>query len=210
MDNANDFVQRNQRAMAIGAGAIAAIAAAIIGWFAWQKSQNEEAQKEMFQAQYYFESDSLKKAETGDGSALGFTQIADDYGMTKSGKMAHYYLGAIYLKQGKFQQAVENLEKFNLDDNLVQARAYSLLGDAHSELNQLDEAAKYYNKAADHKPNKFFTPSYLMKLAVVQEAQKDYKGAIATYDKIIDNYFESAESPEARKYKARDEVLAGN
>jgi len=38
------------------------------------------------------------------------------------------------LKQGKFEDAIEYLKKFNAGDLLIQARAYSLIGDAYLEL----------------------------------------------------------------------------
>ena len=42
-------------------------------------SQNRLAQEDMFQAVYYFESDSLVKALNGDGNNYGFLEIIDEY-----------------------------------------------------------------------------------------------------------------------------------
>ncbi|MBK8805948.1 MAG: hypothetical protein IPO21_04555 [Bacteroidales bacterium] len=52
-----------------------------------------EAQKEMYIAQYYFEKDSFALALNGDGQYLGFSEIAADYGLTKSGNLSSYYAG---------------------------------------------------------------------------------------------------------------------
>jgi len=52
----------------------------------------------MFFAEQYFEKDSLKLAMNGDGTNPGFIQIIDEYGSTKSGNLARYYLGICYLK----------------------------------------------------------------------------------------------------------------
>ena len=117
----------------------------------------------MFQAVYYFEADSLDKALNGDGNNLGFLDIADEYGITDAGNLANYYAGVSYLKQGKFELARLYLEDFSADDLLIQARAYSLVGDSYMEEEKYDDAAKYYNKAANYKPNKYFSPTYLMK-----------------------------------------------
>lgn len=208
IDNPGDFFERNKNILLGIAAAIAIIAGAIFAYSQYRNSQNEEAQEAMFRAQYYFEQDSLNKALRGDGKNLGLIAIADEYSGTKAGDLAAYYVGYGMLKQGKFQEAVDYFQKFDAGDYLVQARAYALTGDAYSELNDYGNAAQYYKKAADHYPNKYFTPMYLMKLAMVQEAEKDYSAAIQTYDKIIKEYFESAETPEARKYKARAEGLA--
>ena len=69
------------------------------------------------------------------------------------------YAGVSYLKQGKFELARLYLEDFNASDLLIQARAYSLVGDSYMEEKKYDDAAKYYNKAANYKPNKYFSPS---------------------------------------------------
>lgn len=209
LDDTGSWLQNNMKPLLYVVGGIIAIVCAVVGYKAWQASQNDEAQREMFGAMYYFEADSLNKALKGDGQAPGFEAISEDYAGTASGQLANFYKGAIYLKQGKFDQAIEALEGFSADDILVQARAYSLLGDAYSEKNDYENAAANYLKAANHRPNKFFTPGYLMKLAVVQESQKDFKGAVATYDRIIKEYFESSEASDARKFKARAQGLAG-
>lgn len=208
IDHPEDFFEKNKNILLSAAAGIALVAGGLFFYSQYRDGLNKEAQEQMFQAQYYFESDSLNKALKGDGNSLGFLQVADEYSSTKSGELAHFYAGYALLKQGKFQDAIEHLEQFDSGDLLVQARAYALTGDAHAELNQLDEAAKMYKKAAEYKPNKYFSPGYLMKLAMVQEAQKDFTGAAATYDKIIKEYYESAETPDARKWKARAEGLA--
>jgi hypothetical protein len=53
-----------------------------------------------------------------------------------------------------------------------------------------------------YKPNKFFSPGYLLKLANAQEANKQPKEALATYTEITEKYPQSAESVPAKKYKA--------
>jgi tetratricopeptide (TPR) repeat protein len=189
---------------------IVGIAAAILiivgGYFAfnyYKGNQNELAQKEMFQAVYYFEADSLDRGLNGDGNNLGFLDIIDEYGITDAANLAHYYVGVSYLKQGKYELARLYLSDFSSNDLLIQARAYSLLGDAFMEEKKYDDAAKYYNKAANYKPNKYFSPAYLMKEALAYEKLNQNDKARETYDKIIDEYWESAELQNARKFKAR-------
>jgi TolA-binding protein len=71
------------------------------------------------------------------------------------------------------------------------------------------EAADYYQKAAEYKPNKFFTPGYLQKLAVAYEQAKDNAKAIETYQEILDKYADSAEAANAKKYKSMLEAQSG-
>jgi len=190
-------------------GVVAALVLAVGGYFGWKyyiDNQEEQAQKEMFQAVHYFEADSLDLAFNGDGNNLGFKQIIDDYGLTPAGNLANFYAGVIFLKQGKFEQAISYLNSFSANDMLVQARAYSLIGDAYMEQKNYESASTYYNKASDYNPNKQFTPTYLMKAALAYEKLNQNDKAKEVYQKIIDTYFESSEVQNAKKYKARLET----
>jgi tetratricopeptide (TPR) repeat protein len=190
-------------------GIVAAILLIVGGFFGYRyylSNQDGIAQKDMFQAIRYFEADSLNLALNGDGNNLGFLQIIEDYGRTDAGNLANYYTGVIYLKQGKFPLAIFHFEDFSSDDLLVQARAYSLMGDAYMEQKDYENAAKYYNKAANYKPNKEFTPIYLMKAGLAYEKLNQNQKAIDAYQIIIDKYWESTEFQSAKKFKARLET----
>jgi len=189
---------------------IVGIAAGILilvgGYFVfnyYKDNQDALAQKEMFQAVYYFDADSLDRGLNGDGNNLGFLDIIDEYGITDAANLAHYYVGVSYLKQGKYELARLYLSDFSSNDLLIQARAYSLVGDTYMEEKKYDDAAKYYNRAANYKPNKYFSPGYLMKEALAYEKLNQNDKARETYDKIIDEYWESSELQNARKFKAR-------
>ena len=200
---AENWLEQNPK---IVVGVAAAILIIVGGYFAfnyYKNSQNDLAQKEMFQAVYYFEADSLDKALNGDGNNLGFLEIIDEYGVTDAANLANFYAGVSYLKQGKFELARLYLEDFNAADLLIQARAYGLVGDSYMEEKKYDDAAKYYNKAANYKPNKYFSPGYLMKEALAYEKLNQNDKARETYDKIINLYWESSEYQNARKFKAR-------
>ncbi len=196
------FENNPKTALAIAAG-ILLIVGAFFGYRYYIGNQDGIAQKEMFQAVRYFEADSLNLALNGDGNNLGFLQIIDDYGRTDAGNLANYYAGAIYLKQGKYPLAIFHLEDFSASDLLVQARAYSLMGDAYMEQKDYENAAKYYDKAATFKPNKEFSPTYLMKAALAYEKLNKNEKAKEAYQTIIDKYWESSELQNARKFKAR-------
>ncbi len=172
------------------------------------QNQNETAQKEMFQAVYFYEQDSVEFALNGDGINAGLLSIVDKYPRTDAANLAHFYIGSIYLSERKYGEAIPHLENFSADDYLVQAKAYSLIGDANMELGNLDKAISSYKKAADYDENKYFTPKYLAKLAVAYEEAGKIQEAIKTYKEIEDEYFESFEFSAARKHKARLEALA--
>lgn len=203
LEGAEHWIEKHPKLVA---GVAIGLLLLVGGYFSFQyyiDKQNVEANNQMFQAVFYFESDSLDLALNGDGNNLGFIDIASEFKMTKAANLANFYAGASYLKQGKYKPALLYLEDYSSNDLLVQARAYSLIGDAHMELEEYEEAATFYNKASNYKPNKFFTPTYLMKAALAYEKLNDNAKAISTYDKIINEYFDSSEFQKARKFKAR-------
>ncbi len=203
-----DFLKSNSKILA----GILAVAVVLIGgvlFFQYNtQQQNEKAQAEMFQAVYFFEQDSVDFALNGDGINKGFLNIIESYPRTDAANLAHFYTGSIYLSQKKFEDALTHLEEFSSDDYLVQAKAYSLVGDANLELGKTDEAIAQYTKAARTNENKFMSPKYLAKLAVAQEEAGKIEDAIKTYAEIEEKYYESFEFAAARKHKARLEGLA--
>jgi TolA-binding protein len=206
LQGAENWMERNPKTTI---GILVTVLLIVGGYFGFQyykDNQESDAQREMFQAVYYFEADSLDLALDGDGNHLGFLNIIDDYGITDAAELANYYAGVAFLKQGKFEVARLYLDDFRSNDLLVQARAYSLIGDTYMEENNYEDAARYYDKAANHEPNKYYSPAYLMKAALAFEKNNEEDKAIAAYDKIISEYYDSPEFQEARKYKARLET----
>jgi tetratricopeptide (TPR) repeat protein len=206
LEGAENWIEKHPKLMGSIAGALLLVAGGYFGFTYYKSTQEAEAQKEMFQAVYYFEADSLELALNGDGNNLGFIDIIDEYAITDAANLAHFYAGTSFLKQGKFEAARLYLEDFSSNDLLIQARAYSLIGDAYMEEQNFESAAKFYSKAAAYKPNKYFTPAYLMKAALAYEKLNQPEEAIKAYDKIITQYWESSEYQNARKFKARLET----
>ncbi len=197
------FLEQNKKLVFSVGGVIAALIAVYFLYNYWVTTQNESAQKEMFQAVYYFEADSLDRALDGDGNNYGFLEIIDKYSLSKAANLAHYYVGAIYLKKGEYISAIEHLDKFSSKDFLIQARAYSLIGDANMEMGNYKEGASFYMKAANYKPNEHTSPYYLMKAAVAYEQMDDLNRAKDCYDTIVKKYVSSNEYQTARKHKSR-------
>lgn len=197
-----DFVRRNRNLLLGVLVAVVAVVAGAFGYNYWRSEQNVQAQNAMFKAVSYWEADSLGKAAKGDGKHPGLDKVASEYSGTKAGNLANFYAGVAALKQGKFQDAYNYLDKFSSDDYLVQSRAYALMGDAKLELNQPKDAADLYAKAADHNANEFFSPGYVLKQGIALEVAKDNAGAIKAYDRILNDYAASQEASEARQRKA--------
>lgn len=210
MDKAEVFFsEKKNRNLVFGIGSvIVLLVAGFFGYKLYIDNLNTEAQKEMFQAVFYFEADDFGQALNGDGNSLGFLDVIADYPGTPAANLSSFYAGASYLKLSDFPNAVRYLADFSSSDFLLQARAYSLMGDAYMEQDDFANAVKWYEEAANHKANKEFTPVYLFKLAVAKENAGDLKGAAAAYGKIVSDYINAPLVQDAKKHKARLEGLA--
>lgn len=198
-----EFLEQNKKLVFSVGGTLAVIIAAYFLYNYWITNRNETAQNEMFQAVYYFEADSLDKALNGDGNNLGLLDIITDYSMTDAANLANYYAGVSFLKKGEYISAIDHLNKYSSGDLLIQARAFALIGDANAEMENLEEAVSYYEKAANYNSNEYTSPTYLIKAALIYELLEDYSSALDCYSIIVEEYVNSSEYQTARKHKAR-------
>ena len=207
LSKSEEFINNNKNKIFTVLGVIVFL---LLGFsiFSYIKSnQNNTAQEDMFQAVYYFEKDSLVQALNGDGNNYGFLEIIDEYGLSDAANLSKFYAGASYLKLGNYENAINYLDEFSSSDLLIQARAYSLIGDAYVEIGDYDNAIYYFKKASNENPNEFFTPSYLLKLAIVYEETGDLESALDTYEEIIEEFKNSPEFQTSLKNKSRIEGL---
>jgi tetratricopeptide (TPR) repeat protein len=187
---------------------VSIIVALLVGGFATFKywyipSQEQDAEMAMRRAQNYFAADSVNKAIKGDGANPGFQEIADQFGWTPAGHLANYYLGLCYYQNGNYQQAIDNLEKFNAHDVLISPTAVGVEGDAEMQLNNTDKAIEYYMEASKRSDNDYTSPLYLKKAAQAYEVKGDYTNALNIYQTIKTQYFNYAEANDIDKYIAR-------
>ena len=210
LSKTEEFLEKNRKVVFTVGGIIAVIILSFFGYRYYITNQDEIAQRELFQAVYYFEADSLGKALNGDGLNYGFLDVISEYGGTKAANLSNYYAGATYLKLGDYESALRYLDNFSGDDLILQARAFSLIGDAHAELKDYESAASYYERAANYKSNKQFSPLYWQKAAIAYEKLNRIDDALNAYNMIVDKYFESTLYQDAKKHKARLEMKSNS
>ncbi|MGH1339148.1 MAG: tetratricopeptide repeat protein [Aureispira sp.] len=182
-------------------GLIGAIILLIVGLYWYAQSSNEknaEAQIELYKANIEFKRDSLQLALNGRnviGQAsgfIGYTGIIADYSGTEAANLAHYYAGISTLRLGQPQLAVNFLENFS-GEELLQTQAYTLIGDAYSELKQMDKALASYEKAAGNTDNTALSLYAKWKAARLLEFQGNTDGAKKALQEIMDTDPEMAE-----------------
>ncbi|WP_298521153.1 hypothetical protein [uncultured Kordia sp.] len=182
-----EWVAGNQKFIFMGIGAIAVI---LIGYLVYTKlfaaPKETEAANEVFQANSYFNQavninltenmlngmatrDSLYNlALNGGEGKYGYLKIISEYGGTSTANLANYSAGIAYLELKQYDKAIDYLEEFNSSsaEVIIGAKAKGALGDAFAQLDQMNEALEYYEKAFKHSANDATTPIYLLKAGI--------------------------------------------
>jgi tetratricopeptide (TPR) repeat protein len=206
IERAKGFWEKNQKPITYVGGALIIL---LGGWFAYRyfvAAPNEQkADDAIAKAQQYFAVDSVNKALNGDGSNKGFVKIAKDYNGTPAGNLARYYAGLCYLNLGDYKNAEKYLADFSTGDTYIQARAYSLLGDALAEQKKYIDAVAYYKKAAAvNATDESFNAENLYRAGALYESQlNNPKEAVDAFKKIRDNCPHSQRAGQIDKDLAR-------
>jgi tetratricopeptide (TPR) repeat protein len=213
-----EWVARNQKYIFIIIGVAAAVILGYLGYKEFiQEPKEAEAANEMFQAQQYFEqaldaqatqADSLfNLALTGGQGKFGFEDIVENYGGTKAGNLAHYYAGMAYLNTNEYQKAIDHLDDFDSDDEILGPLAKGGIGDAFLQLEQPEEALDYYVEAANSRTNSFTTPKFLMKAAITAIQLGDGDAAEDYLSRIKEEFPDSPEANRVAIYMGQAEAM---
>lgn len=213
------WVADNQKGILV---VLAIIVIAVLGYIGYNKfiliPTQEEAASDMSRAQTYFndamqapaktQSDSLYNlALNGGGGNFGFLDISENYSGTDSGNLAHYYAGMAYLNMGENKKAVDQLQDFSSDDQIVGPIAIGAIGDAFVQNDQPGKALSYYEDAAHKKDNQFTTPRYLMKAAKTALDLKKPEKAHEYLSEIKENYPDSNQASEVEAYLGQAQAM---
>lgn len=210
------WIEKNQKTLL---GFIGVVAVLVLGYFAYnqyvQGPKEVEAMNEMFQAQEYWEQaltapakDSLYNLSLQGGEGkYGFIDIIDNYSGTNAANLAHYYAGMAYLSTNKYQEAIKHLDKFKSKDDVLAPLAKGAIGDAFVQLNQNEDALKYYEEAAKMRENEFTTPRFLLKAGIAAMALSQNDKALKHFQNITENYSNSPEATKAEIYTGRADAM---
>ncbi len=207
LSKTEQFIEKNQNLIFWVVGIIVVISAGYIAYTRFVMEPREQsAMEEIYMAERYFEKDSLNKALYGDGIHLGFLDIIEEFRFTRTANLARYYAGISYFRLGNYEEAIEYLKSHRPRDQIIGALSYGTIGDAYLELNDKNQAIRYYTRAYRHEPNNFTTPIFLFRAAQLYEYKGEYNNALRLYNRIKDEYQDSREARDIDRYIARTQA----
>ncbi len=170
--------------------------------------REEKAQAALFMGQQYFESNNFEQALNGDSIGYaGFLKVAEEYSGTKAANLAKAYAGICYAKLGKTQEAIDALNGFDADDQMVAPAVKGTIGNCYAQLGDLDKAASTLLDAANQADNNTLSPIFLMQAGEILVKQGKYDEAIQAYTTIKDKYFASYQAMNIDKYIEQAKLL---
>ena len=144
-------------------GAILSVLVLFSAYYAYDRfiiqPKTVESNLEIFTAQKYFDlavksdedKDSLfNLALNGAEGKYGFLDIIENYSGTDASNISYYSAGMAYYNLKKYDLAIEFLENFSSDDQILISLSYSTIGDAFVQLNQFDDGLNYYETALSY------------------------------------------------------------
>ena len=193
-------------------GVIAAIVIIIAGYIMYTnlyaEPREEKAQAALFKGQEYFEAGSFETALNGDSIGYaGFAKVADEFSGTQAANLAKAYMGICYAKLGKSQEAIEALNSFSGDDQMVSPAIKGTIGNCYAQLGELDKAASTLLDAANQANNNTLSPIFLMQAGEILLKQGKYDEAIQAYTTIKDKYFRSYQAMNIDQYIEKAKLM---
>ena len=183
-------------------GIIAVILAVLAFNNYYLKPKAAAASDEIAKAVVYFAADNYETALNGDeADCIGFEAIADEYGITKPGKLAALYAGICYYNLGDYESAVKYLKKYTANDLNIAPAAAMKTGDALAQMGETEQAIRYFEKAAKS-DNELLAPMALKKAGITYMSIENNKAANKAFVTIREKYPQSSEAQDVEKYIA--------
>ena len=191
--NTEKFLEKYQKPLSIAFGVVVL---GVLGFFGYQQfveaPKNAEAVKTYLAAQKNLTEGKNKEALGGRSAANpGFLGTFNEYSSTKVGKLSAYNAGLLKLKEGKFQEAHDLLDKFSSNNKTLMAMKFGAMADAKSGLNKNDEALALLDKAASASDDPYTSYYFTRKAGIVALGMKknaEAKKYFATIDEKYQDY----------------------
>ena len=128
-----------------------------------------------------------------------FAPIVQRYGRTPSGRVASFYLGLCEISLGNGEAATEALQQAaGASQEIIATVSLYRLGQLQLAEGKLDEAIASFDLLLARNSDAFPADEALMSKARAQEAAGDQRGAMISYQRVVDEHPDSFSATDAR------------
>lgn len=204
-----DYFDKNRTVVYGAVAAVVLVVVGIVAYVVWQGQRAERAQELLGRIVGQYEAGRFREALDGAEGVPGLLAIADDYGSTDAGNLAHFYAADALFQLGEYDQALEHFEAFDAGENFIGASAIAGRAAVYETREDYARAAGLYREAALHFENELTSPGYLIQAGQNYELAGNFSAARQAYQTIRDRFPESAQAGTVDLYLARVDALAG-
>ena len=130
-----------------------------------------------------------------------FTPIVELYGRRPSGRLAAFYLGICEAELGETEAAAVALEQAaDAAEPVIASMALNRLGQLELQRGNADVAVTYFDALLTRSGGLFPRDEAMMAKARAQQESGDLRAALATYQRVLDEFVGSYSAAEARTH----------
>lgn len=196
------FIHKNKTVII---GSLAAIIILIAGIFSYsefyKKPREAKAQAALFRGEQYFEAGQYELALNGDSLEFkGLKHVASEFSGTKAANLAHAYAGLSQAHLGNAQEAINELDNFSAEDQMIAPAIKAAMGNCYVQLGNIDKAISMLQAAASDADNNTISPVCLQQAGVLLMKQGKFDEALKAFQTVKDKYFASYQAMDVQRY----------
>jgi len=196
----SNWAKHNQQAVTVAAVVVAILLAGGLYYQSYRSQLRDQAAEQL---ETIHQSIAIRDVE---GAKVDLATFLDRFGGTPYEGEARLMLGELYLEGGESQQALAVLGPLGTSPRRpIEFQGASLLGAAYEQEGRLAEAEETYLDIADRSELDFQIRDALASAARIRWLQGDGAGAIALYERVLENMELTA--PERGVYEMRIEEI---
>jgi len=186
-----DFFVDYRRYITYSGIGIVVLVIAIVSYRYIREGRSQQADELLGGILLYYESGEYRTALDGTDADPGLIEIANQFGNTDPGNLARLYAGDAAFRLNEHDQALEMFEAYRGRGDMLAASALDGRAAVHELRGNYEEAATFYERAANVNKNVLRSPEYLKKAARAYGKAGDYEKAEETLLKIGEEYPDS-------------------
>jgi tetratricopeptide (TPR) repeat protein len=147
---ATTWYQNNKKIVNGALTGLVVLAIVIVAYLNNVNSNNQKATADLGKILSYYDQGKYDIAINGNlqENVRGLQSIVDDYGSTKAGGLATFYLANSYFAQGNYDKALKCYQNVNVGDDMVAASALSGAASCYEAKGDHAKAASTFENAA--------------------------------------------------------------
>lgn len=198
-----EFFDRNRKLVYGALAGLVVVVIAVIGYVLYQNQQAAEAEQHLAQIISLYEQGSYQEALDGTMDRLGLLEIAEEYGGSQAGNLAHFYAADALYQLGEYDRALEHFGAYDASRDFIGASAVAGQAAVYENRGEFERAAELYRRAANLYENPLSTPEYLVSAGRSYELAGRYEEAQEVYRSVLEEYPDSEPASNIEAYIAR-------